>query len=42
MNRETDPRRWRMLVLLSAAELLGMSLWFTASAAAPQLQGSGT
>lgn len=27
-----------MLVLLSAAELLGMSLWFTASAAAPQLQ----
>ena len=30
-------RRWRMLALLSAAELLGMSLWFTASAVAPQL-----
>jgi MFS family permease len=29
--------RWRMLALLSAAELLGMSLWFTASAVAPQL-----
>lgn len=31
-------RRWRMLLLLSVAELLGMSLWFTASAAGPQLQ----
>jgi MFS family permease len=30
--------RWRILVLLSLAELLGMSLWFTASAVAPQLQ----
>ena len=29
---------WRMLALLSAAEFLGMSLWFTASAVAPQLQ----
>ncbi len=38
MNHETDSRRWRMLVLLSAAELLGMSLWFTANAAAPELQ----
>jgi len=27
-----------MLALVSAAELLGMSLWFTASAAAPQLR----
>ncbi len=30
--------RWRILLLLSVAELLGMSLWFTASAVAPQLQ----
>lgn len=30
--------RWLILALLSVAELLGMSLWFTASAAAPQLQ----
>lgn len=30
-------RRWRMLALLSVAVLLGMSLWFTASAVAPQL-----
>jgi len=31
-------RRWAVLVLLSAAELLGMSLWFTASAVAPELR----
>ncbi|MET0399076.1 MAG: MFS transporter [Longimicrobiaceae bacterium] len=31
-------RRWRILLLLAVAELLGMSLWFTASASAPQLQ----
>jgi MFS family permease len=30
--------RWRILLLLSLAQLLGMSLWFTASAVAPQLQ----
>jgi MFS family permease len=30
--------RWRILLLLSVAELLGMSLWFTASAVSPQLQ----
>ncbi|MEJ2504153.1 MAG: MFS transporter [Gemmatimonadota bacterium] len=30
-------RRWRILALLSGAELLGMSLWFTASAVSPQL-----
>ncbi len=29
---------WRMLTVLSVAELLGMSLWFTASAVAPHLQ----
>jgi MFS family permease len=31
-------RRWRILLLLSLAELLAMSLWFTASASAPRLQ----
>src|SRR4051812_37018986 len=29
---DTHPARWRMLGLLAAAELLGMSLWFAASA----------
>lgn len=37
MNGDSHPRRWRLLVLLSIAELLGMSLWFAASAVAPQL-----
>lgn len=32
-----SPRAWRMLALLSVAELLGMALWFAGSAAAPQL-----
>lgn len=32
------PGAWRILALLSAAEFCGMSLWFTASAVAPQLQ----
>src|SRR5690349_15394374 len=36
-GEDTDPRRWRMLVLLGWAELLGMSLWFAASAVASQL-----
>lgn len=36
--RDADPRRWRILALVSLAELLGMSLWFTASAVSPQLQ----
>jgi MFS family permease len=31
------PHRWRALVLLSVAELLGMSLWFSASAVVPAL-----
>jgi len=35
---DTHPARWRILALLSAAELLGMALWFTASAVAPRLQ----
>ncbi len=37
---DADPRRWRMLALLAAAELLGMSLWFTASAVSPHLQAA--
>lgn len=32
------PKRWRMLALLACAELLGMSLWFVGSAAAPLLR----
>jgi MFS family permease len=36
---DQDPRRWRMLLLLSAAELLGMSLWFAGSAVSEQLAG---
>lgn len=35
---DTHPLRWRMLAMLSVAELLGMSLWFAGSAIAPQLQ----
>jgi MFS family permease len=35
---DSGGRRWAMLALLSLAELLGMSLWFTASAVAPQLE----
>jgi MFS family permease len=31
------PRRWRALTLLSAAELLGMALWFSGSAVVPAL-----
>lgn len=34
---DTDPNRWRMLALLAAAELLGMSLWFAGNAVAPAL-----
>lgn len=37
VTADTDPRRWRTLGLLSIAELLGMSIWFAASAVAPQL-----
>jgi len=35
---DAHPARWRALALLSAAELLGMSLWFAGSAVAPQLR----
>ncbi len=31
--------KWRVLILLSVAELLGMALWFSASAVAPTLVG---
>src|ERR671935_1656261 len=34
---DSHPRRWRMLALLACAELLGMSLWFAASAVSAQL-----
>jgi MFS family permease len=33
---DTHAARWRMLVLLACAELLGMSLWFAASAVSAQ------
>ena len=32
---DQHPDRWRMLLLLAAAELLGMSLWFVGSAIGP-------
>lgn len=35
--REGGVRRWRILALLSLAELLGMSLWFTATAVSEEL-----
>ncbi|MDQ6717470.1 MAG: MFS transporter [Gemmatimonadota bacterium] len=34
---DAAPARWRYLALLASGELLGMSLWFAASAVAPQL-----
>lgn len=34
----THPARWRTLALLSIAELLAMSLWFSASAVVPALR----
>jgi MFS family permease len=33
-----SPGRWRALFLLAAAELLGMSLWFSASASVPAIR----
>jgi MFS family permease len=35
---DSERLRWRMLALVCVAELLGMSLWFAASAAAPELR----
>lgn len=37
-NQPDSPQRWRTLALLSIAELLGMSLWFSASAVVPALR----
>ena len=37
LGADEHPARWRVLALLAVAELLGMSLWFAASAVAPQL-----
>jgi len=34
---DSHPLRWRMLMLLSVAELLGMALWLTGSAVGPML-----
>ncbi|HET6373399.1 MAG TPA: MFS transporter [Candidatus Polarisedimenticolia bacterium] len=34
---DSHPRRWRILALVACAELLGMSLWFTATAVSPHL-----
>ncbi len=36
-SREAVPGKWRALLLLSLAELLGMSVWFSASAVVPAL-----
>ncbi|MEK6253826.1 MAG: MFS transporter, partial [Gemmatimonadales bacterium] len=40
MANEQTGRAWRMLALLSLAELLGMSVWFAASATAPHLRAA--
>src|SRR5256885_15449670 len=37
MSADLQSTRWRVLTLLGFAELLGMSLWFSASAVTPQL-----
>ena len=37
-GRQPSPARWRALALLSTAELLGMSLWFSAAAVLPALR----
>ena len=37
VTRDDHPARWRMLALLAAAELFGMSLWFAAAAVGGQL-----
>lgn len=38
MSDDIYSTRWRVLALLGFAELLGMSLWFSASAVSPQLR----
>jgi MFS family permease len=36
--RDNDPRRWRILAALSAAMVLSLSSWMTATAVAPELE----
>jgi MFS family permease len=38
MSADVYSTRWRVLTLLAFSELLGMSLWFSASAVTPQLR----
>ena len=38
LSAEAPKERWRVLALLAVAELLGMSLWFSASASVPSIQ----
>ncbi len=40
-ERMMTNKKWQTLILLSLAELLGMSLWFSASAAAQLAGGRG-
>ncbi len=40
MPPDSHPDRWRILVLLAVAELLGVALWFTGSAVGPTLAQS--
>lgn len=37
LSPEESSERWRMLAVLALSELLGMSLWFSGTAVAPQL-----
>ncbi len=37
MNRQGEGQKWRTLAILSTAELLGMALWFSATAVLPSL-----
>ncbi len=39
---QDSPRAWRMLAALAVAELLGMSLWFSATAVTPSLAAAFT
>lgn len=38
IDSDAHPHRWRALLLIALAELLGMGVWFSASAASPRLQ----
>lgn len=37
ITHQEPPKKWRTLLLLSLAELLGMAVWFSASAVVPEL-----